>query len=186
MITMKHLPNGKTAVWLMAITVSALIPAGAQDKPEEGKDWLEAPAIGEGLCAHNVFQSNMVVQRDKPVRVWGWASPDAKVTVSFAGQSHVATADKNRQWQVELTAIEANATPQTMTVKGEGKTLTFTNLLVGDVWILGGQSNMERAIGAVEGGRAEVESANFNMIRHMTMPRQSIQEYQQSFPLNRK
>jgi sialate O-acetylesterase len=183
---MKNPLNGRTLVWLMAMTLSLLVPAGAQDKPEEGKDWLEASAIGEGLCVNNLFQSNMVIQRDKPVRVWGWASPDEEVTVSFAGQSHAAKADKDRQWQVELTAMGANAAPQTMTVKGEDKTLSFTNILIGDIWILGGQSNMERSIGQVEGGRAEIASANFSKIRHMTMVRKSVQEYQKSFPLTRK
>jgi sialate O-acetylesterase len=186
MITMKNSLNAKTMAWLMAITLSTLIPASAQEKPEEGKDWLEAPPIGNGLCVNNVFQSNMVVQRGKPVRVWGWASPDEKVTVSFAGQTHAAKADKDRQWQVELTAMEANATPQTLNVKGGDKTLTFSNILIGDIWILGGQSNMEFSIGAVEGGRAEIVSANYSEIRHMTMPRKSIQEYQKSFPLQQK
>ncbi len=183
---MKNYPLGNTTVWLLAMTLSALIPAGAQGQPEEGKDWLEAPPIGDGLCANNLFQSNMVIQRDKPVRVWGWASPDEKVIVSFAGQSHATKPGKDRQWQVELAAMEANATPQTMTIQGEGETLTFSNILIGDIWILGGQSNMEMSLGAVEGGRAEIESANFSKIRHMTVPRKSIQEYQKSFPLTRK
>jgi sialate O-acetylesterase len=185
MILIKHM-NLKTVARLSAMTLSAMIPAGAQDKPEEGKDWLEAPAIGEELCVNNVFQSNMVIQRDKPVRVWGWASPEEKVTVTFAGQTHAATADKDRQWQVELTAMAANATPQTLTVKGQSKTLTFTNILIGDIWILGGQSNMEFSMGQVEGGRAEIVSANYDNIRHMTMPRKSIQEQQKSFPLSQK
>ncbi|MFT5905766.1 MAG: sialate O-acetylesterase [Cryomorphaceae bacterium] len=168
----------------LPFSVQAADPAAP--KPEEGKDWVELSAIGEGLCVNNLFQSNMVIQRDKTVRVWGWALPGEKVTVSFAGQSHSVKAEKDRHWQVELTAVEANATPQTMTVKGEGKTLTFTNILVGDVWILGGQSNMERSLGAIEGGKVEAASANFSEIRHMTMVRKGKQEYKKSFPLTRK
>lgn len=183
MIIMNTPSMKKATIGLLVVAISAMIQAGAQEKPEKGKDWLEAPAIGDGLCVNNLFQSDMVIQRDKPVRVWGWAPPDEAVTVSFAGQSHSAKAGEDRQWQVELSAMEANATPQTMTIKGEGKVLSFTNILVGDIWILGGQSNMERSLGAVEGGKEEVASANFSEMRHMTMPRKSIQDFQKSFPL---
>ena len=157
-----------------------------QGKPEEGKDWVEVPAVGDGLCVNNLFQSNMVVQRDKPVRVWGWASPGEKVTVSFAGQTLSAKADQERLWRVTLTAMAASTRPQTMTVKGRDKALTFENILIGDVWVLGGQSNMEFPLGKIEGGRAEVYSAHFSNIRHMTVPRKSIQEFQKSFPLTQK
>ena len=56
------------------------------------EDVIDVPAIGERLCVSNVFQTNMVLQRDKPVNVWGWAEPGEKITVSFAGQSAGATA----------------------------------------------------------------------------------------------
>jgi sialate O-acetylesterase len=171
---------------VMSVLLSLCWQVHAQEKPEDGKDWLEAPAVGDGLCANNLFQSNMIIQRDKPVRVWGWAAPGEEVAVAFAGQTHAATTDKDRQWQVTLTPMAANATPQMMTIKGTDKTLTFENFLIGDVWVLGGQSNMERSLGAVEGGKREIASANFTHIRHLSVPRNSIQEYQKSFPLNRK
>jgi len=170
----------------MIILLTAPPLVRAQGEPEEGKDWLEAPAVGDGLCVHNLFQSGMVIQRDKAVRVWGWAAPGEKVTVSLAGQTQSAKADKERLWRVTLTAMKASSTPQTLTVKGEHKTLTLKNILIGDVWVLGGQSNMEFPIGRIEGGKAEIYSANFSNIRHMTVPRKSIQEFQKSFPLVRK
>jgi len=166
------------------LTVSPLV--GAQDKLEEGKDLVEAPAVGKGLCVHNLFQSGMVIQRDRPVGVWGWASPGQEVTVSFADQRQSARADKERLWRVTLPALKASATPQTMTVKGKDKTLTLDNILIGDVWVLGGQSNMEFPIGRIEGGKAEICSANFSNIRHLTVPRKSVQEFQKSFPLTLK
>ena len=171
---------------LLVLSLTVHSPVSAQDNPEEGKDWVEVPAVGDGLCVNNLFQSNMVIQREKSVPVWGWAAPGEEVAVSFAGQSQTTKADMNRLWQVTLTAMNANATPQTMTVKGANKTLTFENILIGDVWILGGQSNMEYPLGRIEGGRAEIQSANFNNIRHMTVPRKSIQEFQKSFPLTHK
>ena len=158
----------------------------AQDKPEEGTDWVEVLTIGDGLCVNNLFQSNMVIQRDKPVRIWGWAWPGEKVTVSFAGQTKTVEAERSRSWQVELNAMETSSRPQVLTVKGREKTLGFDNILIGDVWILGGQSNMEMPLGRIEGGRAEIQSANFKNIRHLTVPRKSIQEYQKSFPLTQQ
>ena len=155
-------------------------------KPEEGKDWVVVPAIGEALCVSNLFQSNMVIQRGKPVSVWGWAAPGEEVEVKFGGQSQRVKADDARLWQVSLTAMEFNTTPQKMTVKGANKTLTFENILIGDVWVLGGQSNMELELGKIEGGKAEIQSANFSNIRHMTMPRKPSQELQRSFPLVHK
>lgn len=163
-----------------------LLLSEALAQPEEGKDWVALPAIGDGLCVNNLFQSNMVIQRDQPIPVWGWAEPGEEIRVSFAGQVQTVEADDERFWRVELEAIEADSTPQTMTVEGAEKTLTFGNILIGDVWILGGQSNMEFPIGKAEGGKAEVRSANFENIRHLTVPRNSIQEYQKSFAVTHK
>ena len=176
----------KSIVLSLTILLSVLSPARAQDGPEEGKDWVESPMMGAGLCVHNLFQSNMVIQRDKPVRVWGWASPGEKVTVSFADQTQSATADKERLWQVTLTALQVSTAPQTMTIKGKDKALTFENILVGDIWVLGGQSNMEFALGKIEGGRAEICSANFSSIRHLTVPRLAGKGRRRSFAVARK
>ena len=171
---------------LTSLILSVLYPVHGQDPPEDGKDWVAVPAVGDGLCVNNLFQSNMVIQRDKPVRVWGWASPGETVTVSFSGQIQAAKADGKRSWQVELSPMEANSSPQTMTVKDGKNTLTFENILIGDVWVLGGQSNMEFPIGRIEGGRTEVQSAHFDAIRHLTVPRKSIQAHQPSFAITHK
>jgi len=134
------------------------------------EDVVRVPAIGEGLCVGNVFQSDMVLQRNKPVAVWGWADSGEKVTVSFAGQTAETTAKADRSWEVTLKAMPANSTPQVMTVNGRDKTLKLENILVGDVWILGGQSNMEFEIAKVDDGALEIVSANFPQIRLLSMP----------------
>jgi sialate O-acetylesterase len=145
--------------------------AGAlQAAPLPQEDVVDVPAIGEGLCVSNVFQTNMVVQRDKPLYVWGWADPDEPVTVTFAGQSATATAAQDRAWKVALPALPANRTPQQMTVAGRSRTLVLENILVGDVWVLGGQSNMEFELAKVENGPLEIVSANFPEIRILTVP----------------
>jgi sialate O-acetylesterase len=143
-------------------------PLVAQKMPRE--DVVEVPAIGEGLCFHNLFQSNMVIQRDKPVSLWGWAEPGEKVTVTLAGKSKTATAAKDRSWKVTFPAMPANSKPISVTAKGKSKTLTLENILVGDVWVLGGQSNMEFPLSKVENGSLEIVSANFPHIRILTVP----------------
>ena len=76
----------------------------AQDIPKNlpKQDVVVAPAIGEGLCLSNAFQSNMVLQRDKPIAIWGWANPNDKVTVSFSGKSVSANAGADRSWKIML------------------------------------------------------------------------------------
>jgi len=135
------------------------------------EDVVDVPAIGKGLCVSNVFQTNMVLQRDKPVTVWGWAEAGEKVTVSFAGQTAAIMAGTDRAWRVALNGVPANSAPQVMTIKGKSKTLKLENILVGDVWILGGQSNMEFDLAKVDDGELEVISANFPQIRLLTPPR---------------
>ena len=88
-----------------------------------------------------IFTDDMVLQRDDKVHVYGSGSVDGdSVTVSFAGQTKTATV-QNGLWEVWLDPMKANATGQTLTVKSKGS-LTLKNILVGDVWVLGGQSNM--------------------------------------------
>lgn len=148
-----------------------LSPAyAAEQKAMPKEDVVEVPAIGQGLCIANVFQSNMVLQRDKPLNLWGWAAPGEEVSVSFAGQQARATAAADRTWEVTLQPLPANTAPQVLTVKGKGSTLTLENILVGDVWVLGGQSNMEFPISNVDDGELEIVSANFPQIRLLTMP----------------
>ncbi|MBT5377430.1 MAG: hypothetical protein HOL08_00100, partial [Opitutae bacterium] len=154
----------------------------AKDMPRE--DVVEVPAIGEGLCVHNLFQSNMVLQRDKPVAIWGWANPGEKVSVSFGGQTQSDKASiglEDRIWKVTLPAMTANSEPQTLTVKGEDQTLTLENVLIGDVWILGGQSNMEEPLNNVENGKLEIVSANYPGIRILTVPAQNGSDFKWGF-----
>jgi len=136
----------------------------------------------DGFRVHNLFQSNMVLQRDKPIVVWGWAAPGEKVTVAFAGQTATATTGENGRWQVTLPAMEANSEPATMTIAGKDDTVTVENVLVGDVWVLGGQSNMQWGIGGANEGNLEVVSANFPKIRMLTVPKIFGSELKTDFP----
>ncbi|WP_395718967.1 sialate O-acetylesterase [Prosthecobacter sp.] len=154
----------------------------AEEKLERGQDRIDTPAIGSGLCVHNLFQSNMVVQRDKPMPLWGWAAPGESITVSFGGNNKSATAAADRSWKVELPALPASTEARTITVKGKDSKIELTNILVGDVWLLGGQSNMEFEIAKLEEGPLEIISANFDQIRLFTVPQQNGPETKKAFP----
>ncbi len=109
-----------------------------------------------------IFASKMVLQRDRPVPVWGWAAPGEEVVVSIDGQSRSAVTDDDGRWNVELASLKAGG-PFTMTVKA-ANTLTLEDVLVGDVWLCSGQSNMEWRMSAFSDTAGDVEqSANPNI-----------------------
>ncbi len=153
----------------------------SQKMPMPKEDVIEVPAIGDGLCVHNLFQSNMILQRDKPIEIWGWAKPGEVVRVLFAGKNKEAKAGKDREWKVTLPAMTANADPQTLNIKGKDQNLTLENVLIGDVWVLGGQSNMEEPLNNVENGKLEIVSANYPGIRILTVPAQNGPDTKKGF-----
>ena len=160
--------NFTISLIVLLSAVLALSSATAQQEP--GKDITAVPAIAEGLSLHNLFQSNMVLQREKPITIWGWAVAGEDVTVSFAGKTQTTKAGADRTWKVIFPAMPATAEPLQMTIKGEAATLTLGNILVGDVWVMGGQSNMQEPLRNLEGGDVEIASANFPKIRLLTVP----------------
>ncbi len=123
----------------------------------------------------SIFGDAMVLQRDLPVPVWGWADPGEEVTVTLGEQSHKATADKDGRWQVKLNALKANAEGQTLKVSGKNA-VEVKDVLIGEVWICSGQSNMEWNLGGTLNGKEEVAAADQPQIRlfdvqgHLTSP----------------
>jgi sialate O-acetylesterase len=113
-----------------------------------------------------------VLQRDKPVPVWGTADVGEKITVSFAGQSVSTHADNSGKWRVVLAPQPANVTPAPLVIAGNN-TITFTNILVGEVWLASGQSNMEQILKNTFDASIDIPaSANFPLIRHIKIGRQ--------------
>lgn len=98
---------------------------------------------------NSLFSDNAVFQRGVEVPVWGTADNDEKITVEFNGQK-VETVAANGKWLVKLKPMKENANPQTLVIRGKN-TLTFKNILIGEVWICSGQSNMERQLGLRSG-----------------------------------
>jgi sialate O-acetylesterase len=126
-----------------------------------------------------IFGSHMVLQRDQKDKVWGWAAPDEAVTVEIAGQSKSATAGPDGAWQVVLDPMPAGG-PHTMTVRGKN-TVPFEDVLVGEVWICSGQSNMQFGLGNSYEGDLAIIGANHPGIRLITVPNVGTQEPQKDF-----
>ncbi|MDR0871061.1 MAG: sialate O-acetylesterase [Planctomycetaceae bacterium] len=103
---------------------------------------LTAAAVKADVKLPEIFDSNMVLQQEMDVPVWGWADPGEKVSVSFAGQTVDAAADNSGKWSLKLKPLKADAKPAVFTVKGKNE-IKLKNVLVGEVWICSGQSNME-------------------------------------------
>ena len=124
---------------------------------------LAAPAAYADVRLAKIFSDHMVLQRNVPVSVWGWADPGEKVTVAFAGQKVAGETNKIGEWSVRLLPLKASATPQDLTVSA-GKTVKLTDVLVGDVWMVSGQSNAAFGLGGCKAPE-DVTSANFPLIR---------------------
>ena len=98
-------------------------------------------AFADARLPH-IFTDNMVLQRDQTVPVWGWADPGEQVTVAFADQSKLATADHSGSWRVEFDSLSTSDQPRVLTVTA-GNEIQIKNVVVGEVWVCSGQSNME-------------------------------------------
>jgi len=115
-----------------------------------------------------IFGDNMVLQRNKSIPVWGWAEANEKITLQFNHQTKNVTADKNGSWKINL-GKETAGGPYQLVVKGNN-TVTFNNVLVGEVWICSGQSNMEFSVRSAINSDKEMAEANFSQIRHIKIP----------------
>jgi len=99
-------------------------------------------AISAQVQLPKVITNNMVLQREKPVAIWGTANVNDKVTVKFANQTQRTIADENGKWEVKLKPMKASAEPRKMIISGSN-IIELENILVGEVWLCSGQSNME-------------------------------------------
>ncbi len=111
-----------------------------------------------------MFGDNMVLQRDKPNVIWGWAAPGEKVTVEIAGHSATATAGPDGRWQARIQPPPVGG-PYTLKVSDADQSIQFHEVLVGDVWLCGGQSNMEFGLSNARNGANEVQLADHPELR---------------------
>jgi sialate O-acetylesterase len=112
-----------------------------------------------------IFTDNMMLQRDLPVRVWGWAEVGEAVSVTLSGNTAATKADKNGRWTIELPAIKAGENLE-LTVKGNNS-LTLKNILMGDIWVCSGQSNMEMGLNGCLGFQEDLKVADLPKIRRI-------------------
>ena len=133
-----------------------------------GAIWLSLSAVAE-LKLPAVFSDGMVLQRDQPVAVWGWADPGAAITVSFVDQEKSVIADSSKHWKILLDPMPASSNPRKMTVSStlnsELETLNVSDVLIGEVWLCSGQSNMEMPVKSAGNFEKEQAAANYPLIR---------------------
>ncbi len=115
-----------------------------------------------------IISDHMVLQAGEAAEIWGWAAPGEAVTVSIAGQTKNATADDHGKWKVKLDKLEASSQPQTLTVAGTN-TITVNDVLVGEVWLASGQSNMALRVQGTKDWEKEVAATNYPSIRMFTV-----------------
>ncbi|MES2279407.1 MAG: sialate O-acetylesterase [Bacteroidota bacterium] len=164
--------------YLLILFCFVLAMAGCRkDSHSPDKEYPEKPA-NSFLSVANVLQSNMVIQRDKPFLVWGQATPGLKVNIvaSWNIAALTAVADNTGNWQLSIPATAANSTAQTIACTAQNAPdITFKNILIGDVWLCSGQSNMTMQVDAIApftgvlNYQDEISAADFPNIRALTV-----------------
>ena len=117
-----------------------------------------------------VLDSHMVLQRDAPIKVWGWADAGEQVTVTLGDESKATRAGKDGRWQVDLSPQKADGKTRQITVAGKN-TIELTDVLIGEVWIGSGQSNMEWTLANTNGSAEAIAAADHPMIRLFHIPK---------------
>src|SRR5690349_9665724 len=150
--------------WL-ARAFSVALAVGAATGAAEA----QADTLASSLRPARLFSDGLVLQRDAAVPVWGWAPPKTSVSVVLSGQTRTVTTDARGVWRVSFPAMKAGG-PYEMTIAGAGKRIAVRDILVGDVWVASGQSNMEWPVASSVNAAAEISSANDPKIREFAIP----------------
>lgn len=129
-----------------------------------------------------IFTDHMVLQRELPVRVWGKANPGEPIKVIFAGRTRKTVADQDGNWSVKLSPMNASAESRTLIVKGHNE-VEIKDVLVGEVWLCSGQSNMEWGLLGVPAGKEDIKTADFSMIRLFSVEKRKAATPQVKFDL---
>lgn len=149
---------------------------------EKVAPWLEARLAGKDLTKSYVklppmFSDGAVLQREVPVPVWGSAGAGESITVEFAGQKQTAAADAKGAWKATLAPLTASSTGQTLIVRGKDEMRTLKDVLVGEVWLASGQSNMHWTFApghTVANNEEELAAANDPLVRQFTTGKKGV------------
>ena len=136
-----------------------------------------------GLRLPNFFGDHMVLQAGKPVSLWGWAAAGDKVTVVFDGQEKETVAGDGGTWLLQLDALRPSSKGSVLLVSDGSTTLTIKDVLVGEVWVCGGQSNMEWSLRGSREADLEIDSADSPEIRFLRLPKIASDVPRDDFPL---
>lgn len=140
--------------WLLCLALSLLAACPA--------------ALRADVTLPEVIGSHMVLQRDQKLPIWGWAAPGESVTVALGDNKATSKANAQGQWRVDLKPMKAGG-PVEMTIKGENE-IKLTNILIGEVWIGSGQSNMQWSVQASANAQEEISAATQPKIRLFSVP----------------
>jgi sialate O-acetylesterase len=124
-----------------------------------------------------VFGSRMVLQQDQPILLWGWSEPGERITVTFRGQAVTTQADDAGKWRMTLASEKADENPASLAVKGSrSPAVVMEDVLVGEVWLASGQSNMEWTLNRTHTPIPEIQRAHYPRIRLFQVPRRASAE----------
>ena len=129
-----------------------------------------AGAVRADVNLPSIFSDNMVLQQGKPIPVHGTAAPSEKIVVEICGQREEATADAAGNWQVILEPLARQSEPTNMHVTGTNS-VTIENVVIGDVWLASGQSNMEMRVNGVNNAAEKIKAADYPEIRFFMVSR---------------
>ena len=146
--------------------------------------FLASPAQAE-ITLSNLFTDQMVLQQGKPVVVWGSAEKGEEVLISVAGNSVSTTADNEGHFKASLPALKPNSGPHQLVLEGKNR-ITISDVLVGEVWVCSGQSNMAFSVAAANDPDLESLSANYPGIRIISVPQVGTQQLQHAGILSQR
>ena len=169
MMIPRHAIAAATLPFTLALLLGLLFHANAVVTTARGDT---PPAAALAVAA--LFTDHAVLQRDRPVPVWGTAAPGERVTVAFAGAERSAVTGSDGRWKIVLPPVSASSSPRDLVIQGApDRAITLTDVVVGDVWLCSGQSNMGMSVAGCRDADAEIASGDHPSIREFKVSVQS-------------
>lgn len=146
---------------------------------------LTLQAQSNDLSLANTFSDGIVLQREKLINVWGLANPNKSVTLNFGEETKSIKADAKGKWSIKIGPLKASSESRTMTIRSGKSEVKIADIIVGEVWVCGGQSNMAWTLRGSTDADIEISSANFNEIRFLKLPNIASPTKLDDFPIGK-
>ena len=146
---------------------------------------LTLQAQSNDLSLANTFSDGIVLQREKLINVWGLANPNKSVTLNFGEETKSIKADAKGKWSIKIGPLKASSESRTMTIRSGKSEVKIADIIVGEVWVCGGQSNMAWTLRGSTDADIEISSANFNEIRFLKLPNIASPTKLDNFPIGK-